>query len=314
MNTRTWCARHLPNLTGRTALVTGAASGLGYETALGLASRGANVWLADRNVDGGHTAIERIQNACPDAPLHFAALDLGDLRAVKAFAADRAPSRLDILVNNAGLLPPLKRATTVDGFELKFGINVLGHFALTEALMSALAGSEAPRVVWVSSLVHRRAQIDFDDLNAERHYEPQRAYNQAKLACLMLAMELHHRSRGTLSRLTAVAAHPGVAKTAIGRSRDGQARRGLHDHLTDAAFWLAMNVFSQPQDVGARCLLQAAAGHDVEGGDFWGPKGFGEMRGEPTRVGLSRSALDPARRQRLWASCEALIKAPSSSA
>lgn len=307
MNNIAWCAQHLPDLTGRTALVTGAASGLGYETALGLASRGAEVWLADRNVDGGRAALQRIQSVCPQATLHFAALDLGDLRAVKGFVAEQAPPRLDLLVNNAGLLPPLQRATTVDGFELKFGINVLGHFALTEALMPLLATSDAPRVVWVSSLVHRRAQIDFDDLNAERHYDPQGAYNQAKLACLMLAMELHHRSRSTLPHLAAVAAHPGVAKTAIGSSRDGQARTRLRDHLTDFAFWLAMKGFSQPQDLGARCILQAAAGADVQGGEFWGPDGFGEMRGQPKRVALSSPAMDAAQRQRLWAACKALI-------
>jgi NAD(P)-dependent dehydrogenase (short-subunit alcohol dehydrogenase family) len=309
VNNIAWCAQHLPDLTGRTALVTGAASGLGFETALGLASRGADVWMADRNVEGGHAALARIQSACPETTLHLAVLDLGDLKAVKAFAADQAPSRLDILVNNAGLLPPLQRATTTDGFELKFGINVLGHFALTEALMPALACSEAPRVVWVSSLVHRRAQIDFDDLNAERDYDPQRAYNQAKLACLMLAMELHHRSRRTPPQLTAVAAHPGIAKTAIGRSRDGQRRAGIRDHLTDAAFWIAMNVFSQPQDVGARCLLQAAAGSNVQGGEFWGPDGFGEMRGAPTRVALSAPAQDADQRQRLWAACAAMVSA-----
>lgn len=307
MSTVAWCAEHLPRLDGKTALVTGAASSLGFETALGLASLGAEVWICDRNVPGGEQAMQRICSACPNAQLTFVELDLGDLTAVGRFTRRGAPAQLDILVNNAGLLPPLQRATTVDGFELKFGINVLGHFALTNGLMRALKASDAPRVVWVSSLVHRRAQIDFDDLNAVRHYDPQGAYNQAKLACLMLAMELHHRTRDTVPHLTAVAAHPGVARTAIGQSRNGQARRGLRDHLTDAAFWLAMNVFSQPQDVGARCILQAAAGDDVEGGDFWGPDGFAEMRGQPTRVALSQMAKSINQRQRLWTACEAFI-------
>lgn len=310
MSTVAWCAEHLPRLDGKTALVTGAASGLGFETALGLGSLGAAVWLCDRNVSGGEQAVQRIRTVCPNAVLQFVALDLGDLNAVGRFARQRAPEQVDILVNNAGLLPPLQRATTVDGHELKFGINVLGHFALTEGLMRRLRASTAPRVVWVSSLVHRRAQIDFDDLNATRHYDPQGAYNQAKLACLMLAVELHHRSRDTMPHLTAVAAHPGVAKTAISHSRDGQARRGLRDHLTDAALWLAMNLFSQPQDHGARCILHAAASDTVDGGDFWGPDGFAEMRGQPTRVALSKMAKSINQRQRLWTACETLIDPP----
>jgi NAD(P)-dependent dehydrogenase (short-subunit alcohol dehydrogenase family) len=304
--TAEWSRATLPNLHGRIALVTGAASGLGFETALGLAARGAQVWLSDRNVAGGEAAVERIRAECPDADLHFIPLDLGDLAAIRRFAAEWPASRLDILVNNAGLLPPLQRATTHDGLELKFGVNVVGHFLLTETLMPKLAASESPRVVWVSSLVHRRASIDFDDLNAERHYEPQRAYNQAKLACLMLAMELHARTRDTLPSLCAVAAHPGIAKTSIGDSRQGQPRRRLADHLTDFAFWIAMRWLSQPQGQGARCILQAAAGQDVRSGDFWGPDGRGEMRGAPTRVPLSAAAADAGERGRLWAACEGL--------
>lgn len=300
-----WCQAQLPELQGQRWLITGAASGLGYETARGLASRGAEVWLADRNRAGGEAAVARLCEAFPGAVLRFLELDLGDLAAVRRFAADvREP--LDGLVNNAGLLPPLQRATTRDGLELKFGVNVVGHFALTEGLRPALQASAAPRVVWVSSLVHRRARIAFDDLNAERSYEPQRAYNQAKLACLMLAMELHARSRADWPALTAVAAHPGVARTAIGESRRGQPRRRVVDHLSDLAFWMAMRGFSQPAEIGARCLLMAAAGREVRGGDFWGPDGFGELRGEPTRVPLSKAAADPEQRARLWAACEAL--------
>ncbi len=303
-----WCQQNLPDLTGKRALVTGAASGLGFETAAGLASRGAEVLLADINVAGGQAAVERIRAQVPGATVEFRALDLADLadirRCAAALNADSCP--LDIMVNNAGLLPPLQRRTTKDGFELKFGVNVLGHFALTGLLLPSLQASAAARVVWVSSLVHRHAQLDFDDLNAERRYAPQRAYNQAKLACLVLALELQARAQAAGSRIQGLAAHPGVAKTALGDSRKGQARRGLVDHLSDIAFWIAMNLFSQPQDRGALPILYAAAAAGVQGGEFYGPDGFGEMRGWPVRVQPSQPALDPISRARLWAECERL--------
>lgn len=305
MSLTAWCQAHLPPLRGQRWLVTGAASGLGYETARGLSHLGAEVWLADRNPTGGQAALDALRREQPTAALRFIPLDLGDLAAVRAFAAS-VEGPLDGLVNNAGLLPPLQRAVTSAGLELKFGVNVVGHFALTQGLRSALQAAAAPRVLWVSSLVHRRARIDFEDLNAERRYEPQRAYNQAKLACLMLAMELHARSRVDWPALTAVAAHPGVARTAIGASRQGQPRTRLVDHLSDLAFWVVMRGFSQAAEQGARCLLMAAAGSAVRSGDFWGPDGFGELRGSPTRVPLSAAAADPAQRARLWSACEAL--------
>lgn len=308
MTTLDWCERHLPNLKGKRALITGAAGGLGYETAVGLASRGAQVILADRNVEGGRDAMQRLREQCPDARMDFRAIDLADLASVRRFAEvfNADPQPLDILVNNAGILPPLQRRTTVDGYELKFGINVLGHFALGGLLLPSLRRSAAPRVVWVSSMVHRHAKIDFDDLQGERSYEPQRAYNQAKLACLMLALELDARARQAGVALAGIAAHPGVAKTPLGESRKGQARRKIADHLTDFAFWVAMNVFSQSQDRGALPILYAAASVEAVGGGFYGPDGFAEMRGNPVQVKASKPALDLAQRQRLWAECERL--------
>ncbi|MDD3763910.1 MAG: oxidoreductase [Nevskiales bacterium] len=302
-----WCAQRLPDLSGKRALVTGAASGLGLETATGLASRGATVILADRNVVGGHAAAARIRALAPGAEVEFRELDLADLARIRQFASelDDGKIALDILVNNAGILPPLQRRTTADGFELKFGINVLGHFALTGLLLDALRRAPAPRVVWVSSLVHRHARIDFDDVHGERDYAPQRAYNQAKLACLMLAMALDARVRAAGIGLTAVAAHPGVARTPLGDSRQGQPRRRITDHLSDWALWVAMTFFGQAPGNGARPILYAAAGGDVDGGSFWGPDGFGEMSGEPTRVKPSAPALDDAQCARLWTLCEA---------
>ncbi len=303
-----WCEANLPDLDGRRALVTGAASGLGFASAYGLASRGAHVILSDINVEGGRAAVERLRQELPSAMLEFRAIDLGNLSSIRGLAQrlnDTGVS-LDILVNNAGILPPLQRRMTTNGFELKFGVNVLGHFALTGLLLPSLRKSRAARVVWVSSLVHRHAQIDFDDLNAEREYEPQRAYNQAKLACLVLALELEARARTAKWPLQSLAAHPGVAKTAIGESRSGQARTRMTDYLTDMAFWIAMNLVSQPAEKGVMPILQAAAAVDAKGGEFYGPDGLGEMRGVPSRVDPSAPALDPDVRIRLWDACEQL--------
>lgn len=303
-----WGREHLPDLQGRRILVTGAAAGLGFETAAGLAARGASVLLADRNIEGGAAAVARIQALAPTASVAFHPLDLADLAAVRHFASTllKEGRPLAGLVNNAGILPPLQRRTTQDGFELKFGINVLGHYALTGLLLPLLKQSSAARVVWVSSLVHKRAQIAFDDLHSTRHYEPQRAYNQAKLACLMLALELDVRARDAGCPLAGIAAHPGIARTALGESRKGQDRRGLHDHATDFAFWIAMRWLSQPQSRGALSILYAIASNRAHGGGFYGPDGIAEMRGHPTAVPASKPALDIAQRQRLWQACEQL--------
>jgi NAD(P)-dependent dehydrogenase (short-subunit alcohol dehydrogenase family) len=274
---------------------------------MGLASRGAQVLLADVNAAGGAAAVERIRSAVPGASVGFERIDLAELADVRRFAAGPALSPpLDILVNNAGILPPLRRRTTRDGFELKFGINVLGHFALTGLLLERLLAGPAPRVAWVSSLVHRYGQIDFDDLQAEHSYTSTRAYNQAKLACLVLAMELQARAQAAGLPLLGVAAHPGISRTAIGGIRSTEHRQSLRDHLEGWSFWIAMHLFSQAPNAGAWPILQAAAAEGVQGGDFWGPDGFGEFSGQPKRVKPSKPALDAATRQRLWAECERL--------
>ena len=303
-----WCQAYLPDLQGRRFLITGAASGLGFETAAGLASRGAQVILADCNVEGGRAAAAQILARAPLASVEFLPLDLADLGAVRQCAAALLAQGqpLDGLVNNAGILPPLQRRTTRDGFELKFGINVLGHYALTGLLLPLLKKRAAARVVWVTSLVHKRAEIDFADLQGSRHYAPQRAYNQAKLACLMLALQLDARARDAGLSLQGIAAHPGVARTPLGDSRKGQARHGLHDHLTDMAFWLAMRFFSQSQAQGALPILHAVAAEEAVGGGFYGPDGWAEMRGAPTAVQPSSAALDAELRQKLWLACEQL--------
>ncbi len=308
MTTLDWCRKNLPNLVGKRALVTGAASGLGYETAAGLAAMGAQVILADRNVEGGKDAVKNIRAAMFGVHVEFRQLDLGNLSEIRNFAEalreDGEP--LDILVNNAGILPPFERRVTSDGFELKFGINVLGHFALNGLLLDSLQRSSEARVVWVSSLVHRHGSIDFKDLQAEKSYEPQRAYNQAKLACLVLAMELHERARKAGISISALAAHPGVARTGLGNARAQEKHRRFRDYAEAAAFWVAMKWMSQPPGRGALPILHAAAAKNARSGMFFGPDGFGEMKGDPVPVKLCKSAMDVELRQRLWTECEKL--------
>ena len=308
MTTLDWCWKHLPDLRGKRALVTGAAGGLGFETATGLAALGAQVILADRNVQGGQAALSAIRDQVFNAHVEFREIDLAHLAGIRRFSeslrADGEP--LDILVNNAGILPPLERRETADGFEMKFGINVLGHYALNGLLLESLQRSTAPRVVWVSSLVHRHGRINFDDLQSRRSYEPQRTYNQAKLACLVLAMELHARAQQAGASLAAVAAHPGVARTGLGNTRQTEKRQRLRDYAEAAAFWVAMNWLGQPQGRGALPILHAAAASNVRSGQFFGPNGFGEMKGDPKEVKPSRPALDAQTRQRLWNECEKL--------
>lgn len=308
MSKKPWSADDLPDLKGRLALVTGAASGIGYETAAALAGRGAEVILADRNEIGGAVAVQRIREQTSGAHVEFRALDLADLSLIRRFADTlRAEGRpLHLLANVAGILPPVRRSTTRDGFELKFGINVLGHYALTGQLLPLLLQAPAARVLNVSSLVQRTGRIHFDDLQAERGYEPQRAYGQAKLACLMLALELHERARTADSTLQSLAAHPGIARTALGSDRRQQSGHRWRDHLEERIQALVFRWLGQSPAEGALPLLYAAADPAAASGGFYGPDGFGEFRGAPTAVRPSKAALDSDARGRLWACCEQL--------
>ena len=287
----------------RRALVTGGASGLGYETARALAMRDYDVLIADRNVAAAAAAVQRIRADGARGSVRFAPLDLGDLASIRAFAAAEVASGepLDVLVNNAGLLPPLRRATTKDGFELKFGVGHLGHFALTDGLLPALLRRAAPRVVSVSSIVQASGRIDFDDLQAERRYLSSRAYSQTKLACLIFALELQRRADAAGAPLISVAAHPGIARTGLGDVRRGERRRSLTDWLEGIAFQIAMRGFGQTPQQGALPIIHAATADDVRGGEFYGPDGFRQFRGRPTRVEPSATARDREIATRLWA-------------
>lgn len=283
------------------AVVTGATGGLGFETAAGLARAGAHVVLAGRDAAKGQAALARLRREVPGAVAAFEMLDLASLASVEAFAARMlaADAALDTLVNNAGVMAPPDRRTTADGFELQFGVNYLGHFALTARLMPALLRAEAgARVVQVSSLAHRRGRIAWDDLQGERRYSPWAAYGQSKLAMLMFARELARRAKAQGWPLVSIAAHPGWAATDLIANGPG----GLQARLLDAGFRL----FAQSAADGALPLIFAAASPDAKAGGYYGPTGFGEIKGPPGPSRVMPQAQDAAAAARLWAVSETL--------
>lgn len=285
----------------RRVIVTGAASGIGLETALQLAQLGDHVVIADRNQPGGEAVVKRITDSGGSAEVR--ALDLASLQDIRRFSADELARNLplDVLINNAGLLPPKDRATTRDGFELEFGIAHLGHFALTGLLLPALLRSTRPaRVVSVSSLSHKNGRIAFDDLQQERRYLASRVYTATKLACLMFALELDRRARAAGSSMLSVAAHPGVARTPIAAGWESENRRRLVDRFELIGYRAYMRVFGQSAAEGARPIVHAASAPGVRAGGYYGPTGFHQASGPPGEVATSRGARDEASAARLW--------------
>jgi len=296
-----WTAADIPPLDGRTAIVTGANSGLGYEVALELARHGAAVTMVARDASRGAGALDRLRAELTDANATLAVADLATLSSVRAFAmewlAGGAP--VDLLVNNAGVMA-LPRQTTVDGFERQFATNHLGHFALTGLLLPALR-PEA-RVVAVSSGVAQIGRIDFDDLQGERRYWRWGAYAQSKLANLLFAFELDRRATAAGRALVSVAAHPGFAATNL---QAASSRGQQHDWRAEAAA-LSARLFGQSAAAGALPLLCAATAPDVHGGEYYGPSGPWSMWGAPTIVAPPRHALDADVAARLWTVSERL--------
>ncbi|MBL8602410.1 MAG: SDR family oxidoreductase [Myxococcales bacterium] len=290
----TWSWSSVGSLSGRVALVTGANTGLGYETALLLAEKGCEVILACRNVAKAEAAAARIRAAAPGAGVSVEALDLGDLDSVAALAdrliAGRA--RLDLLINNAGVMvPPLGR--TAQGFELQFGTNHLGHFALTARLMPLLLGTAGARVVVVASIAQRLGRIAFDDLGWQRRrYNAWAAYGQSKLANMMFALELSRRLGAAGAGLTVTAAHPGWTNTELQRNDTFSRFFGPY---------LAMS----PRE-GAMPTLRAALDPEATGGAYYGPAGFAELRGAPVRVAVPAGGRDEAAAARLFDESERL--------
>jgi NAD(P)-dependent dehydrogenase (short-subunit alcohol dehydrogenase family) len=292
-----WTTADIPDQTGRVAVITGANTGLGYETAAALAEHGAHVVLAVRNLDKGKDAATLISRRSPNASVALQELDLTSLDSIRA-AADQLRSdhdRIDLLINNAGVMYTPK-STTKDGFELQFGTNHLGHFALTGLLLGRLLPVAGSRVVTVSSIGHRiRADIHFDDLQWERSYSRVGAYGQAKLANLLFTYELQRRLAPGGTTI-AVAAHPGGSRTELTRNLPPLV----------AGVISVVEPLLQDAAMGALPTLRAAADPGVLGGQYFGPDGFAQQRGYPKVVASSNRSHDVEVQKRLWAVSEEL--------
>jgi len=292
-----WTSDDVPGQHGRLAVVTGANTGLGFETAQVLAARGASVVLAVRDAEKGKAAAARIAGTAPGANVTVQPLDLTSLDSIRAAAAElraRHP-RIDLLINNAGVMFPPKQ-TTDDGFELQLGTNHLGHFALTGLLLEQMLPVPGSRVVTVSSLAHRiRARINFDDLQAERSYRRVAAYSQSKLANLLFTYELQRRLSGAGTTI-AVAAHPGLASTELTR------------HTPAIAALIYAGLVSQTPAMGALPALRAATDPGVLGGQYYGPGRLFGARGYPKLAQPSRQSRDTAIQRRLWTVSEELTR------
>lgn len=295
--TAKWTAADVPDQSGRVAIVTGANSGLGYDTAAVLADKGAHVVLAVRNLDKGRQALDRIKSASPNADVTLQELDLSSLNSVRKAAAElrAAYPRIDLLINNAGVMYVPRRETTEDGFEMQFGTNHLGHFALTGLLLENMLQVGGSRVVTVSSVGHRiLARIHFEDPHLERRYNRVEAYGQSKLANLLFTYELARRLKAKEAPTIAVAAHPGLSDTELMR------------HLPDFIPDFVWKIVAQPADKGALPTLRAATDPGVQGGQYYGPDGIGESRGYPKLVASSAQSHNQDIQRRLWSMSEEL--------
>ncbi|MGQ2995822.1 SDR family oxidoreductase [Variovorax sp.] len=298
-----WTASDIPSQRGRTAVVTGT-GGLGFQDALALARAGANVVIAGRNPTKGAAAVDLIRQSVPGAKVVFGALDLASLDSIEAFAESLRSShdQLDLLINNAAVMAPPKRLATADGFEMQFGTNYLGHFALTARLLPLLSKGNQPRVVSLSSVAARSGAINFDDLQARYGYRPMPVYGQSKLACLMFALELQRRSDAGGWGIQSIPAHPGVSRTDLlpngagAWSAAGIARRYM---------WFLF----QPAAQGALPTLFAATSPQARGGAYYGPDKLGETRGYPVLARIPPQALDQNVAAKLWLESEALTGA-----
>lgn len=299
----------IPDLRGRFAVVTGANSGLGFGLAKRLSAAGADVVMAIRDRVKGEQAIAEIRREVPEAKLSIRQLDLSSLPSVAALGEElTAEGRpIDILINNAGVMTPPQRQQTSDGFELQFGTNHLGHFALTGRLLGLLRAAEFARVVTVSSIAATQGGLDFGDVNAERGYKPMQSYGVAKLAQLMFAVELDRRSRAGDWGLMSNAAHPGLTKTnLLSGASYGRAAPTLQARLTRLT-WRLLPFMWLDIDEGIKPTLYAAVSPDAQGDKYYGPRGFYEtVGGGVTFAGVPRLARSEHDMQQLWQLSEQL--------
>jgi NAD(P)-dependent dehydrogenase (short-subunit alcohol dehydrogenase family) len=284
-----WLSDHLSSLVGRVFVVTGANSGLGLETARALGAQGAKVIMAVRDMAKGEAAVEALLAERPDGQFELRELDLADLESVREFAG--GVERVDVLVNNAGVMMP-PHTLTKQGYELQFAVNHLAHFALTILLFNTLLQSEDPRVVTVSSGLHRRGRIHFQDLQGNMDYNPTKYYTQSKLANVVFGLELHRRLRSNGFGMRSVLAHPGYSATNLQSSGP----TGMAKLLMK----VGNKVMAQDAAMGALPQVYAAAGADVESGQFYGPDGRNESKGYPTIVQPLDAARDRETARRLW--------------
>ncbi len=288
----------IPSQKGKIALVTGANIGLGYETALAFAKKEATVILACRSLDKAQQAMNTILKKFPKADLEIILLDLNSLQSVRDFVGEfgKKYERLDFLIANAGtMIPPFQK--TKEGFESQFGVNYLAHFLLVNLLFPILKKTKESRIVMLSSIAHKNAKIDFENLNAEKSYSAWKAYGQSKLACLIFAYELQRRIEKAGINTKAVAAHPGFSKT------------NLAQFLPDLAVMLLnplASIIGQDAKSGALPTLRAALDPEVKGGEYFGPSGFREVKGDPVLVSSSTRSHDLLVATKLWAASEKL--------
>ena len=274
------------NLSGKTAIVTGSNTGIGYETALDLFKKGAKVYIACRNQDKALKAIQKMEINGGTGELVYEQLDLASLSSVKAFADHviQAESSLDLLINNAGIMIP-PQSKTEDGFEIQFGVNFVGHFALTGNLFNLLESTKGSRVVTLSSIAHRSAAIDFDNFRLEKEYNNWREYGQSKLADIIFALEFNKRLKLNGSQIKSLAAHPGFSKT------------DLQVHM-DTDMLASLELMTAKE--GAQPTLAACLREDVKGGQYWGPDGHNEQKGKPALAKIDAAALDETLNAKLW--------------
>jgi len=298
-----WTASDIPSQLGRLAIVTGT-GGLGFEDALALARAQASVIIAGRNSINGDEARRRILAEVPTADIRFETLDLASLASIQSFG-DRMKAQykeLDLLINNAGVMMPPRRKTTEDGFELQFGTNYLGHFALTAHLLPLLRKTKNSRVVTVSSIADRSGAILFDDLQWERRYKPMGAYCQSKLACLIFALELQRKCDANDWACTSIAAHPGLAHTKLLTNGGGR--------FSAMSLWFALTGWFTMQSAarGALPTLFAATSPDARPGRYYGPDGFMGFKGAPAEANIPLAAQDLVTARRLWEVSEQLTR------
>lgn len=291
-----WTTADISSQKGKRALVTGATGGLGFETSLELARAGADVVLTGRNVEKGRIALDRIRRDVPDARIRFEAIDLASLGSIEAASRRLVDENLpvDILVNNAGVMMLAEREKTADGFERQFGTNYLGHYALTARLLPLLRQSNAPRVVSLSSIAHRRGKIQFDNLHGERSYKPWPIYEQSKLAMLMFALELQRQSDAHGWNLMSNAAHPGFARTDL--IANGPGMTGFLSLVGRAL----QPFISHSAAAGALPVLVAATSPNAQAAAYYGPDGFQELKGAPAPARIYPPAQDEAVAAKLW--------------